>query len=287
MWLSLALLSALLLGFYDITKKKALEKNSPLGVLLAVTALSTLLLSPCLFLYGGSAAQHLMLLLKAAIVSISWISGIYALKLLPITTVSSMKATRPFLVVLFSLILFGERLNTEQWIGVCFALASIVLLSLPQKRTAEGNRSAGGWIALVISILSGAGSALYDKHIISGLEPLFVQGWTNLYITLLLALCIALNSMVHKESLASGFHIRPDVMILLTAVLITGADMSYFFALKADGALLSIISILRRCSVIVTFVFGAIVFKEKQLGRRIGALVILLVGMVFMTIGSA
>lgn len=286
MWLTLALVSALLLGLYDISKKKALDKNSPLVVLLVVTGLSTIFLSPCLFIYEGDFSSHLMLIIKALIVSSSWISGIIALKLLPITTVSPVKATRPFFVVLFSLIIFGERLNALQWTGVSLALLSILLMSLSSKNDSNGENSLKGWIALAVSIATGVISALYDKHIIGGLEPLFIQSWGNLYITLILAVCIVLQSAVNGRSLREAFSIRWDIMMLLTAILITGADMSYFFALKQEGALLSIISILRRCSVIVTFVFGAIVFKEKNIRRKAAILSILIAGMIFMMIGS-
>lgn len=286
MWLTLALVSALLLGLYDISKKKALDKNSPLVVLLVVTGLSTIFLSPCLFLYGGDFRAHLMLVVKALIVSSSWISGIIALKLLPITTVSPVKATRPFFVVLFSLIIFGERLNGLQWTGVSLALLSILLMSLSSKNDSNGENSLKGWTALAISIVAGVISALYDKHIIGGLEPLFIQSWGNLYITLILAVCIALKCAFEGRGLREAFTVRWDIMMLLTAILITGADMSYFFALKQEGALLSIISIMRRCSVIVTFVFGAIVFKEKNIRRKAAILSILLAGMVFMMIGS-
>lgn len=286
MWLTLALVSALLLGLYDISKKKALDKNSPLVVLLVVTGLSTIFLSPCLFLYGGDFRAHLMLVVKALIVSSSWISGIIALKLLPITTISPVKATRPFFVVLFSLIIFGERLNGLQWTGVSLALLSILLMSLSSKNDSNGENSLKGWTALAISIVAGVISALYDKHIIGGLEPLFIQSWGNLYITLILAVCIALKCAFEGRGLREAFTVRWDIMMLLTAILITGADMSYFFALKQEGALLSIISIMRRCSVIVTFVFGAIVFKEKNIRRKAAILSILLAGMVFMMIGS-
>ena len=48
MWLSLAFLSALLLGFYDVAKKQALKGNAVPVVLLLNTLFSTLLFSPVL-----------------------------------------------------------------------------------------------------------------------------------------------------------------------------------------------------------------------------------------------
>ena len=282
MWLWLALLSALLLGFYDISKKQALAKNGPIEVLFAATAISTLLLTPCLVIYGGPWEHHLMLVAKAVLVSASWISGMYALKLLPITTVSPLKATRPFFVVLLSLLIFGEKLNALQYAGVALALASIALTSFSGRRDDSGAGSRKGYVAIAVSIAAGVASALYDKHIMAQMEPLFVQSWTNLYITLVVGLYLLVARGVSR----SAAPMRWDWMLLLTALLITGADMAYFFALGSEGSLLSVISIMRRCAVIVTFVFGALIFKEKNLGGKALALVLLLAGMVCLMLGT-
>ncbi|MBO4466238.1 MAG: EamA family transporter [Bacteroidales bacterium] len=282
MWLWLALLSALLLGFYDITKKQALAKNGPIEVLFAATAISTLLLSPCFFLYSGPLQHHLMLVAKAVLVSASWISGMYALKLLPITTVSPLKATRPFFVVLLSLLIFGEKLNALQYAGVALALASIALTSFSGRRDPAGQGGRKGYVAIAVSIAAGVASALYDKHIMVQMHPLFVQSWTNLYITVVVGLYLLVMRGVSRSSA----KFRWDWILLLTAVLITGADMAYFFALGSEGALLSVISIVRRASVLVTFVFGALIFKEKNLGGKSLALVILLAGMVCLMLGT-
>ena len=113
--------------------------------------------------------------------------------------------------------------------------------------------------------------------------PLFLQSWCNFYITLLLGLCILVKALHDKENRE---HFKWDWMLLLIAVFITGADMLYFFALKQEGALLSVISIMRRCSVVVTFVVGAIVFKEKKLKAKSLDLAILLAGMACLILGS-
>ena len=72
----------------------------------------------------------------------------------------------------------------------------------------------------------------------------------------------------------------------LIAVFITGADMLYFFSLHAEGALLSVISLLRRSSVIVTFAVGAVMFKEKNIGRKSAILALMLAGVVLLMASS-
>ena len=285
MWLYLALGSAFLLGLYDVAKKHSVSKNSVLNVLLIATALSTLLLSPCFFIYKGTLSEHLALMLKAVIVTTAWISGMVGLKLLPITTASMIKASRPFFVVLLSILIFGERLNWQQWTGVGLALLSLTLLSLGSRSESGSPSYSKGVTAMVISVVAGVGSALYDKVIMSTLQlhPLFVQSWSNFYIVICLALCIALRLLAGRRE---STPLRWDWTLLLIAVLITAADMLYFVALRQEGALLSVISLLRRCAVIVTFAVGAIFFKEKKIKAKAFDLAILLAGMVFLLLGS-
>ena len=281
MWLWMTLGSALMLGIYDVFKKQALKNNSVLWVLLAATALSTLFLSP--FLSSGPVEDHLRLVLKAVLVTTSWVSGLIGLKLLPITTVSTLKASRPFFVVLFSIVLFGEQLNGWQWAGVALALLALTLLSGASKKEGIDFSKSKGVAAMAVSILAEVASALYDKKVVASMDPLFLQSWCNFYITVLLALCILVKSLRDKENRE---HFKWDWMLVVIAVFITGADMLYFFALKQDGALLSVISLMRRCSVVVTFVVGAIVFKEKNLKAKSLDLAILLAGIVCLVLGS-
>ncbi|MBO6045116.1 MAG: DMT family transporter [Bacteroidales bacterium] len=282
MWLWMTLGSALLLGVYDVFKKQALKNNGVLWVLLAATAISTLLLIP--FFTGGPAEDHLRLVLKAFLVTVSWVSGLIALKLLPVTTASTIKATRPFFVVLFSIILFGERLNLWQWAGVALALLAMTLLSGASKKEGIDFSKSKGVLAMVVSVLAGVASALYDKHMIADMEPMFIQCWCNFYVTLMLIACVIVKALHDKEKRE---RFKWDWMLLVIAVFIVGADMLYFYALKQEGALLSIVSLIRRCSVVVTFVLGAIVFHEKKIKEKAVDLAILLAGMGLLLYGSS
>ncbi|MBQ1635091.1 MAG: EamA family transporter [Bacteroidales bacterium] len=279
MWVLLAVFSAILLGTYDVAKKQALRKNGTFAVLLVATALSTLFVSP--FLRIGPAEDHLKLALKAVLVTASWVSGMEGLKRLPLTTVSTIKGSRPVFVVLFSIILFGERLNWMQWLGIAIVLGALYMLGFTSRRDASAQVRKTGFIWMGISVLTGVASALYDKYIMKGMEPMFVQSWTNLFITIILALCVLV-----KRLQARSDKFRWDWTLVLVAVLITGADALYFFALKQPDALLSIISVVRRASVLVTFVLGAIIFHEGNIRAKGLNMLLMAAGVVLLLIGS-
>lgn len=298
MWLWAAVGSAILLGIYDVFKKQASTRNDVLHILLYATALSTVLLSPFIIAsaFGtgwfegtvfdvsrGSLRDHLLVLLKSAIVSVSWITGLMGLKNLPITTAGTIKASRPVFVLIGSILIFGERLNLWQWVAIIVAMFALWLLGHTSKK--EGvDFVRNKWIfCMWVAVITGVISALIDKHLMASMEPMFVQGWCNFYITLILAITL----LVVKHSGSSYYKpYKHDWLILVIALFITWSDFLYFLSLSGEGAMLSVVSILRRSSVIITFICGALFFKEKNLRSKGLALLILLVSMVILVLAS-
>ena len=191
MWWLLAFVSAALLGCYDSAKKISLKGNAVIPVLFLNTVLSALIFSPFLFAtgFGGWEVQK-YILLKSALVLSSWLAGYFAMKHLPLTIVGPVNATRPVLVLLGAIFLFGERLNLLQWIGVGLAMAAYVMLRLSGKK--EGIRTGDKWlVCLILAVILGAASGLYDKYLMSpeylGLDRRQVLGWYTFYQALMMA----------------------------------------------------------------------------------------------------
>jgi transporter family protein len=282
MWLWLSVFSALLLGVYDIAKKRALKRNGVYWILVGTTGLTSVFLSP--FLSAGPFSDHLSLMLKAVLVSVSWVSGLKAMERLPLTTVSTIKASRPMFVVIFSIILFGERLNFWQWMGVAVVMAALFLSTRSRRHETDKENSTKGVMFMVVSVLSGAASALYDKHILQHMEPMFVQSWTNIYITVLLALVMLVQYLTDRE------HFQPlawDWRIPVIAILITVSDSLYFYAVKDTDALLSVISTIRRCAVVITFLGGALILKEGHVKDKALDLALMMAGVALLVYGSS
>ena len=142
MWAIFGLLSALFLGIYDIFKKTSLQNNAVMPVLFFATLTSTFIFLPVVigswffpdtFLSIGLYAPklnivgHLQVFLKSMIVVSSWILAFFAIKHLPVTVFSPFRATGPFWTLIGALIIFHEKLNTLQWIGVLITLLFFLL----------------------------------------------------------------------------------------------------------------------------------------------------------------
>jgi len=304
MWLLLAFLSAALLGFYDSFKKKSLDGNAVIPVLFLNTLFSSLIFLPFIalsattglldgtmfYVPAGGWDVHKYIILKSLIVLASWVFGYFGMKHLPLTIVGPINATRPVMVLVGAFIVFGERLNVYQWIGVALAVASFFMLSRSGKK--EGiDFKHDRWIYfIVLAALLGAVSGLYDKYLMApashggvGLDRMTVQSWYNIY------QCFMMGAMLMLLWWPKRRHTTPfrwDWCIILISVFLCAADFVYFYALSIPGAMISIVSMVRRGSVVVSFLFGAVLLHEKNLKSKVVDLVLVLLGMLFLYIGS-
>lgn len=290
MWVILAISSAICLGFYDIFKKLSVTANNVLTVLLLNTLFGTLLMSPVIatgaahgdFGLGNSLTGHLLIILKSVIVLASWILGYFSIKHLPLTITGPINATRPILVLVGALLIFGETLNALQWCGILLGFTSLYLVSRIGRK--EGHSIVHDrWLWMSIgAMVMGAVSGLYDKWLLRSYEPLQVQAWYSLYQLIIMGITVLLL----KRAGHDRTPFRWKWTIPCIAVFLTIADMAYFYALSYDDSMISVVSMIRRGSVIVSFLFGVIVLREKNLRLKLIDLSVLLLGLVLLVLGS-
>ncbi|MBD5308024.1 MAG: EamA family transporter [Bacteroides sp.] len=288
MWVTLAVASALFLGVYDIFKKVSLRDNNVLAVLFLNTLFSAVLMSPVVIhgLFDRTldfdTTAHLLIMLKAVIVLGSWILGYFGIKHLPLTIAGPVNASRPVLVLIGALIIYSEHLNVIQWIGILIGFLSLFLISQVGRR--EGfalTQSKWLWFSFGAALL-GAVSALYDKFLLRSFSPLSVQGWYAFYQFIFMGSLLFLLNRIQ----ASRVLFRWRWSILFISVFLTTADIAYFYALSLPDSMISIVSMIRRGSVMVSFFYGVLILHEKHVRAKIVDLLILLVSLILLVVGS-
>ncbi|MCQ2095948.1 MAG: DMT family transporter [Bacteroidaceae bacterium] len=303
MWLGLAFLSAFLLGFYDISKKKVLRTNPVVPVLCLNTFFSSLIFLPFIlcsangwidsdsmfFTHTYGWEGHKFILLKSVIVMGSWLCGYFGIKNLPLTIVGPINATRPVMVLIGALTFLGEHLNIWQWVGVIIAIVSFYLLSRSGRKEGIDFRH-DKWIALIIlSNILGAASALFDRWLLDpdgvALDKMALQSWYNIYQCLMLSSFLLFRKFgPSRDHDGTAFHW--DWCILCISLFLSAADFVYFYALTSDDAMVSIVSMIRRGSVVVSFLFAALVFREKNLRYKVFDLLLVMLSLLFLFYGS-
>ena len=299
MWLLLAFLSATLLGFYDVFKKQSLKDNAVLPVLFLNTLFSSLIFLPFILvsafepdLLGGTIfnvpvagwEQHKYIIIKSFIVLSSWIFGYFGMKHLPITIVGPINATRPVMVLVGAMLVFGERLNLYQWIGVILAIVSFIMLSFSGRK--EGiNFKHNIWILfIVLATITGAASGLYDKYLMShGFDRMTVQVWYSYYQMAMMTV-ILFVLWYPKRKHTTPFVWKPSIFFI--SLFLVCADFVYFYALSYPDSMISIVSMVRRSSVVVSFIAGAFLFREKNIRSKSFDLILVLLGMFFLYLGT-
>ena len=290
MWILLAVMSSMCLGVYDIFKKLSLGGNNVLTVLFFNTLFGALLMSPILVLtvaegsigFGGDPMGHLYIFIKSLIVLSSWTMGYYAVKNLPLTITGPINATRPVLVLLGALLIFGERLNALQWVGILLGFCSLYFISrLGSKEGFSVKHSVWLWLMLGATVM-GAVSGLYDKYLLRLYEPLQVQAWYSLYQCVIMGTVVMIIKRVSHET--TPFVWRWTIPCI--ALFLTIADVAYFYSLSIDGSMISVVSMIRRGSVLVSFLYGVAVLREKNVKMKLIDLSILLLGLICLVLGS-
>ncbi len=304
MWIALAFLSAALLGFYDACKKHSLRDNAVIPILFLNTLFCSLFFVPLIVLSwsGHIPAEstfyvpsptwddHRFIILKAVIVLSSWILGYFAMKNLPLTTVGPINATRPLMTLVGALLICGEELNAWQWAGVALGILSFYLMSRSGKK--EGiNFSHNKWIYFLVAAAAlGAASGLYDKYLMSpvetggaGINKMAVQGWYNIYQCIMMGMVLLIVWMPQRKRSAA---MKWRWSIVFISVFLTLADFVYFYALTFPDAMISVVSMVRRGSVLVSFMCGAMLFREKNLRSKAVDLALVFLGMACLWIGT-
>lgn len=293
-WILLALVSAVLLGFYDVAKKASVDGNALFGTLFWCSASGAAVVVPGLLLtwVAPGTAQHLgwtvpdlgahghlLVLAKTGIVTLSWTLSFLALKHLPLSIASPVRATAPLFALAGAVAIFGEMPTGRQWAGIGLILASYWAFSaIGKKEGIHFSRNKWIWILLAATMV-GAASSLWDKNLLQReqLDPWAMQVWFAVYNALLQG---AMWAAFGRGDKGHPFRFRPTM--LLVGPLLIAADYAYFKGLSDPAALISVVSSVRRTNVVVSFVLGSLAFRDKNRRQKAVALVGVVAGLLLL-----
>lgn len=298
-WILLTLASAVLLGLYDFVKKLSLKDNAVPIVLLASVCVAASLWTPLiiwshlsphsfptsLLLVRPLESQgHFLLAAKSLLVGTSWSLAFAALKHLPLSIAGPIRSTSPLWTIVIAVMFFAERPQPGQWVGVIVILLSFYAFSLVGMR--EGIRfHRDRWVlCMLAATVLGAISSIYDKYLLQtvALDVATVQAWFSVYLVPVM-LPWALQ-WAWKDRKRTPFRWKPTIPLIAIALLL--ADFCYFSAIDQPGALIAVISPVRRTSLIIPFAIGILFFGERN-GKAKGMCVLgLLLGVFLISLSS-
>ena len=290
-WMPWILASAVILALYDIAKKASVRANAVLPVLLVSTMFGFAVYTIGMIAYGncgvisGISGQVLSLgLAKSVIVGTSWVFTFCALRTLPITIATPIRASAPALVLLIAVPLYGEMPSLIQGVGMAAVFTGYFAFSWAGRHEGiDFFRNRAVWCAIVGAVFS-ALSAIWDKYVfqvcalpVESTQFVFQAGLVAFY-------ALALVTSRAMRIGRNPFEWRWTIPLVGT--LLAGADWLYFKGLAHSGAPVSAASLMRRFSVVLTFLLGARFFCETNLIRKGIALAAIVAGVAIMCLSK-
>ncbi len=285
------LASALLLGFYDVCKKRAVLDN-PVAPTLFWANLSGTVFLLLLLTVGGrlrgamgcSAFEYFLIFLKAVLVGSSWACVYYAIRELPISIASPVRASAPVWVFIGGICFYREIPGLWQAVAMISIFAGYLIFALSGKLDNIDLTRHKGVHALIAGTLLGAAASLYDKYLLNslGISPLTVQFYFSLNLVLVLGANWLCRSMFKGNRREFHWHWS----VAATGILLIAADFCYFYAVSLPDIHISVVSLLRRSNCIVSFLLGALVFHEKHLSKKFAAMLLILLGVALLALNK-
>ena len=282
----------MLLALYDLAKKASVRDNAVLPTLLVSTCFGCAAYVAVMALSGrfASAAELTrevvaLSAVKCAIVGTSWVFTFRALKTLPISIATPIRASAsaPALVFVIALFLYGERPSPLQAAGMATVFAGYFVFSWAGRHEGiDFFRDRAVWCAVAGAFFA-ALSAIWDKYLfqVRGLPVDAVQLVFQIGLVVFYAAALAAEGFVAKGG--SSFEWRWSIPFV--GILLAAADWLYFNGLACPDAPVSAASLLRRFSVVITFVLGARIFHETNLARKVVALAAIVAGVALICLG--
>ena len=290
MWTTWILTSAVFLALYDVAKKASVKGNAVLPVLL-VSSICGL----AAYLAGLAASGHMAEIVlattprtmalagvKTLIVSTSWVLTYCALRTLPITIATPIRASAPAVVLLVAVFLYRERPSPCQGVGMALVFAGYWAFSWAGRHEGiDFLRNKAVWCA-VGGMCFSAASSLWDKYIfqLQGIPVEQMQFWFQIGLVAVYAILFAANGVARIDR--TPFAWRWSIPAV--GVLLAFADWLYFHGLAIPGVPISVGSLMRRFSVVITFLLGAKFFHETNLRRKGLALAAIVAGIALMAL---
>lgn len=296
MWIALGLLAGLVLGTYDFLTKLALKEKTVLEVVFWCSVLGAAIWVPFFYFPSGhieslrelglypsplSKTEQFVLLPKSMMMVMTWILSYYSVKALPLSISAGVRASGPLWTALGAVFLLSEKLTWWQWLGLAVSMSSYYLFSLIGKKEGISFNKNGWVLCMLAATLLSSANGLYDKHILATLhmDLAAVQAYSAVQRGAIAALLLP---WVFRELELSSLLNRNWAVPAIAFTYIF-AEFIYLTSVQSEGALISVISVLRRTNLIMVFALSAIFFKENFIKQKTVAIVGVLVG-IFLTI---
>ena len=278
------LLYAFLIGFYNTFKKLAVRKGSNESAILAIFTTVCFLCALIWIPYGIRISSEFVLLLafKGFILSISWFLTLKVLKTVDLSVVTITNILSAVLSFVLGIILFNESADILQIIGTILILFGATAINFVNRK-GKGSATPLEIFFLVVCALISSTSSIIDKVTTLQLTTQQVQFWFLLFICIFSWIIFAFDSLKNKQFLIKKTDFK-NYWIYLVGIFLFIADFFLFLAYKQPSSQMLTITVVSKLKIVVGVFTGFLIFKEKNLLKKILILLIVFAGVILISI---
>lgn len=273
LWIFFVIIYSLLKGSRDGMKKAALKKSSSTEILFFYTLIGLILVLPFSKDAFSIAPVYIFYsFIKALVVCTAWLCALWALKSISVSLYGIMDLSRMVFSTLLGVFVLGENLTPQKIIGIIAVLTGLFLVNLKRNSSAE-KTTAVALVAALANCFFNAVSGTMDKVLTKDMTSSQLQFWFMLFLVIIYGVII----FIRGEKITLG-HLKTNYWIPLMSLSLVIGDRLLFEANAASQSQVTLMTIIKQSSVLVTVLTGWLVFKEKHILYKLMCAGIVLLG---------
>lgn len=280
LWILFVFIYSFLKGAREGMKKAALKKNNSIEILFFYTLIGLILTLP--FSTNAFLLEPLYIFysfLKSAVVCTAWIFAFAALKNMSVSLYGIMDLSRMIFSTMLGFLILGEDPTLPKIVGMIIVIIGLMLVNLKKQSNAKG-MTFGVLICTLLNCFLNAVSGTMDKVLMSHMESSQLQFWFMFFMTLIYGIIILI-----KKDKISFKSVKNNYWIPIMSLSLVIGDKLLFEANSNPVSEVTLMTVIKQSSVIITVLIGWLAFKEKHIIYKLICTLIVLFGIFIALLG--
>ena len=272
-WILYIVIYSLLKGSRDGMKKAALKKSSAGEILFFYTLIGFVFTLPNIKEAFQLAPIYIFyIFLKSAVVCTAWIFAFLALKSMSVSLYGIMDLSRMVFSTMLGVFVLGESFTLNKAIGVVLVIAGLMMVNA-KKSSSSKAVTIPVLVAALLNCFFNAVSGTMDKVLMRYMQSTQLQFWFMLFMTLIYGVIL----IIRKEKISLK-NLKSNYWIPIMSISLIVGDKLLFEANANPASEVTLMTVIKQSSVIVTVLTGWLVFKEKHILYKLMCASIVLTG---------
>ena len=275
LWIVFVILYGILKGSREPIKKGILKETNVLSALFGYTFIGFLMSVPTVKgVVSFSLSTFVLVLIKSAVIFVAWILSFKGIKKIPVSTYGIFDMSRVVFSTLLGVAFLHESLTVKGVVSLILVVMGLYFANTGKSNGDEEYKAKYVWYVLLSCFLNAISGTL-DKYIMSigDITSSALQFWFMFLLSMFyLGYMIAKKEKIQLKKC----FLNPWVYVLSFSLVF--GDRLLFIANSYPASQVTIMTLLKQSSAVVTIVLGKLVYKEKNILKKLLCAAIIIAG---------